>query len=144
MSKQQESDTIDMCVFAGAVRQSAYGVDMMDKGKGLLALKPFIAVILGILAGLVSFACNVVIPKLPAAKNPEKQLVYSFGGLLASTIISIVALLLYWLFFESTFVQFGVALCVTFIIGLMVYFLQNINVLKKTRRRSKGGLNGSI
>jgi len=97
----------------------------------LLALKPFIAVILGVLAGLIAFACNVLIPRHPNAKDPNKQLVYSYGGLLASTVVSIIALILFYLLFEPSFVWFGVALCATFILGLTMYFLQNIKVLKR-------------
>ena len=101
----------------------------------MLALKPFIAVILGILAGLISFACNVFIPKILTKRNPEKMLVHSFGGVLLSTIISIVSLIIYFLLAEPTFVWFGVTLCVTFIIGLTVYFLQNKTVLKRNSEK---------
>ena len=92
---------------------------------------PVFATIAGIIAGLVAVACNVVIPQIPPEDNPHKRLVYSYIGILASMIFSVIALVAWWYFAHPTFVWFGVSLCVAYIVGLMAYFLQNIRVLKR-------------
>lgn len=93
-------------------------------------MTPFIAAVLGITGGLFSLACNVLVPKYFTAKKPEKAIVYGYSGLLMSTILSVILLVLFYLRYEPFFVWFGVSLCVSYIIGLMGYFVQSIRLLK--------------
>ncbi|MCL2024654.1 MAG: hypothetical protein FWG78_02595 [Coriobacteriia bacterium] len=92
---------------------------------------PLLATIAGIIAGLIAVACNVFIPRLPQADTPHKRMAYSYIGILVSMMFSVVALMLYWWLFNPSFVWFGVSLCVAYIVGLMVYFLQNVRTLKR-------------
>jgi hypothetical protein len=88
-------------------------------------------VILGILVGLVAFACNVFIPKIPKENDTDKRFVYGFAGLLVSTLIAGIALVIFWLRFEPDFVWFGMALCVAYITSLIVSAFQSVKQLKK-------------
>ena len=94
-------------------------------------MKQIIAVLVGIFVGLIAFACNTLIPKIPSASNVERRFVYSFAGLLASMLIAGTALVIAWLKFEPSFVWFGLALCVTYIISLIVQSIQSVGQLKR-------------
>jgi MFS family permease len=91
---------------------------------------PIIAVILGILAGLASAACNFYIPQRAPEDEPMKKMVYGYYGILTSMFLAVAAILVCRLFFRTVFVWFGVTLCVTYVIALMAFFLQNIRLLK--------------
>ena len=93
-------------------------------------MAPYIAVILGVVAGLMAVACNVILPLRAPKEDVQKRIVAGYASLLISTVFSIAAIILWWLFFKSTFTEFGVSLCSAYIVGLMVYFVKNIKVLK--------------
>jgi len=89
-----------------------------------------VAVILGVVTGLIAFACNILIPRIPPKDDTEKRFVYSFAGLGISILIAGIALSIVWLNFEPSFVWFGLALCVTYIISLIVQSVQSVKQLK--------------
>ena len=93
-------------------------------------MKQAVAVIGGVIIGLVAFACNIFIPRIPPKHDTDKRFVYSFLGLTLSFIIAGIALTLTWLKFKPSFVWFGLALCVTYIISLIAQSLQSLRQLK--------------
>jgi hypothetical protein len=90
---------------------------------------------LGIIAGLVTVACNIFIPQIASATDTYKRITYGYVGLLASTVFSMVALVAWRLFLQPSFVWFGVSLCATYILGLAAYFLQNIKLLRRNSEK---------
>jgi len=93
-------------------------------------LKPLVSAILGVVAGLISFGCSVVIPIRVPATDTHRRIVAGYVGLLVSTVFSIVALVAFWYYFKDSFVWFGVSLVVTYIVGLMAYFVQSVKMWK--------------
>jgi MFS family permease len=91
---------------------------------------PIIAVLLGVIAGLVSAAFNFYLPQRAPKDEPMKKMVYGYYGILASMVFAIAAIIVCRLFFSTALVWFGVTLCVTYVTALIAFFLQNIKLLK--------------
>lgn len=93
-------------------------------------MHPVVATVLGLVGGLIATALSVYLPQIPPATDVNKRLIYGYAGVLASMVYSILAIAVYWWFFRSSFVWFGVTFCFAYIIGVGAYFVQNIKVIK--------------
>lgn len=90
--------------------------------------------ILGILSGLLLVFTLIKIAFSDPNAIPEKRMALSYAGLIASTLLGLGIIYLYFRFSSSGFVWFGVTTLLAYLAGLLVYAFQNIGNNKSNSR----------
>lgn len=92
--------------------------------------QPLIAVILGILSGLLLVFTLFAISQKSKDAIPEKRMALAYMGLMASTLLGLGLIYLYYLFSGPGFIWYGITTLLAFMVSLLVYAFQNIGNTK--------------
>lgn len=109
-----------------------YDLQLRLLKRGLVILdRPFIAVLLGLITGVVMAAVAFFIPKLEKTGDPLKRWPWMIGGNIVSLLLGMGAIFGYNLLAHHSLVWFGLATIACFMIALIVSALPGIRQMKR-------------
>lgn len=96
--------------------------------------QPAFASIFGLCVGAGVISILLILSRFASKNNPYQHLIFGYLGFIASTVVGVVLLFVYYRLMRETFVWFGVSLVGGFFAGLIVYAVQNIRSMSDGKK----------